>query len=248
MQFITKILSIVLCFVFYSFPAYAKTYINGIDASYPPFAYVNDQGKPDGLDIKAMDWIAKEMGFKVKHRAVTWSSVIDSLVSGEIDMVCSGMSITEERKRRVRFTDPYHEVANVFAVHKDSKLTVEEIYTTPIRLGIQRGTADYIAFEQGKFSNNYQYRLFFYSSAPLALDNLANKRIDAAAVDIFPAQDAINKNKDIKILDIYSDSDFFGVAVRRNAEDDKLYNLVNEGYKRLQKDPYWEELKRIYLH
>ena len=46
-------------------PASAKVYINGIDANFPPFAYVDKDGVPDGFDVKSVDWIAKEMGFTV---------------------------------------------------------------------------------------------------------------------------------------------------------------------------------------
>ena len=48
-----------------------KVYINGIDANFPPFAYVDKSGNPDGFDVKALDWIAKEMRFKVKHQPIS---------------------------------------------------------------------------------------------------------------------------------------------------------------------------------
>ena len=49
-----------------------KIYINGIDANYPPFSFINSKGEPDGFDIAAVNWIAKEMGFKVKHQPTQW--------------------------------------------------------------------------------------------------------------------------------------------------------------------------------
>ena len=56
-----------------------KVYINGIDANFPPFAYVDKSGNPDGFDVKALGWIAKEMGFKVKHQPMDWDGIIPSL-------------------------------------------------------------------------------------------------------------------------------------------------------------------------
>ena len=47
-----------------------KVYINGIDANFPPFSYVDQSNNPDGFDVKALDWIAREMDFKVKHKPV----------------------------------------------------------------------------------------------------------------------------------------------------------------------------------
>jgi len=56
-----------------------KVIINGIDANFPPFAYVDKNGNPDGFDVKSVDWIAKEMGFKVKHQPMDWDGIIPSL-------------------------------------------------------------------------------------------------------------------------------------------------------------------------
>ena len=62
-----------------------KTYINGIDANYPPFTFIDSKGEPDGLDIVAINWIAKEMGFKVKHMPIQWEAIIPTLKAGKID-------------------------------------------------------------------------------------------------------------------------------------------------------------------
>ena len=61
-------------------PAFSKekTYINGIDESFPPFAYMDNEGNPAGFDVDAMNWIAKKMGFKVEHRPMDWNTIIPS--------------------------------------------------------------------------------------------------------------------------------------------------------------------------
>lgn len=83
-----------------------KVYINGIDANYPPFSFIDKNGNPDGLDVKAVDWIAEEMGFKVKHQPTEWDAIIPSLKNKKIDMIASGMTVTEERKKRLIFPFP----------------------------------------------------------------------------------------------------------------------------------------------
>ncbi|MBW2596448.1 MAG: amino acid ABC transporter substrate-binding protein, partial [Deltaproteobacteria bacterium] len=88
-----------------------KVYINGIDANFPPFAYVDKNGVPDGFDVKSIDWIAKEMGFKVTHQPMDWDGIIPSLRAKKIDMVASGMSITDKRSEQVNFTTPYWKIA-----------------------------------------------------------------------------------------------------------------------------------------
>ena len=84
-----------------------KVYINGFDADYPPFSFVGKDGKPAGFDIDALDWIANEMGFKVKHQPTDWAAIVPTLNSKKIDVIASGMSITPERQAAVNFTEPY---------------------------------------------------------------------------------------------------------------------------------------------
>ena len=95
-----------------------KVYINGIDANFPPFAYVDKSGDPDGFDVKALDWIAKEMRFKVKHQPMDWDGIIPSLKAKKIDIVASGISITDERKKQVNFTIPYWKIKQVLVAKK----------------------------------------------------------------------------------------------------------------------------------
>ena len=82
--------------------AAGKHLINGIDANYPPFAYVDETGKPAGFDVDSMNWIAKKMGFTVEHKPMDWDGIIPALLAKKIDMVCSGMSISPERKELLR--------------------------------------------------------------------------------------------------------------------------------------------------
>ena len=60
--------------------ALKKGYINGIDANFPPFAYVDETGKPAGFDVDAIDWIAEKLGFTVKHQPMDWDGIIPGLL------------------------------------------------------------------------------------------------------------------------------------------------------------------------
>jgi len=225
--------------------AYAeKEYINGIDANFPPFAYVDKSGKPSGFDVDSVDWIAKKMGFKVKHQPMDWDGIIPNLVAKKIDLIASGMSITPEREQKVNFTTPYWEIKQVFVAKKDSGLTVEEAMKGGKSLGVQRGTteSEWLKDRIGKDGVNFQLR--YYDSAPLAIEDVLNGRIDAAAMDDAPAQDAAGK-KPIKIIGTFGMKDEkFGYAVRK--EDEELLKTLNEGLKQLMADPYWEELLKKY--
>ena len=223
-----------------------KTYINGIDPNYPPFAYIDEKtGKPAGFDVDSMDWIAKKMGFKVEHKAMAWDGIIPSLLAKQIDMIASGMSITDKRRAQVDFSNPYWQVYRVFLARKDSTITPQDILSKPVKLGVQRGTSEAEAIRTEKKEKGYTFELRAYDSAPLAVEDILNGRIDAALMDSLPANDAIAKGRDVKIIGTHGEQDNFGVAIRKG--DTELMKLVNEGYKLLMADPYWQELQKKYL-
>lgn len=226
---------------------FAKTYVNGIDPNYPPFAYVdNETGKPAGFDVDALDWIAKNMGFEVEHKPMQWDGIIPALNAKQIDMICSGMSVTPERAKVVQFSDPYWQVNRVFIVPADSTLTVDEILSKPIAVGVQRGTSEANAIKEEQQAKGYPFELRFYDSAPLAVEDLQNGRIQAALMDELPADDAISKGRKVKKAGVHGMPDDFGVAMRKDEKD--LRKLIDEGYKHLMADPYWQELQKKYLH
>jgi polar amino acid transport system substrate-binding protein len=241
-------LVLLLSFVLMTTPANTiakeKVYINGIDANFPPFAYVDKKGVPDGFDVKSMDWIANKMGFKVVHKPMDWDGIIPSLKTKKIDMIASGMSVTEDRKKQVNFTIPYWVIAQVLVVPKNSALTVDQILSKGNKVGVQRGTTEAKWIKANLIKQGKNFKLIEYDSAPLAVEDVLNGRIVAAAMDDAPAKDAARK-KPVKIVGTFGmPSEDFAYAVRK--EDKKLLQALNEGLKELMASPYWEELKEKY--
>ena len=220
-------------------------FVNGIDANFPPFAYVDKDGKPAGFDVESMDWIAAKMGFTVEHKPMDWDTIIPSLNTNKIDMVCSGMSITEERAKEVNFSNPYWVMQPVVSVGKDSKLTMDKVHTGKIKFGIQRGTSEADWLEQNKDKNGWNMEIVYYDTQPLAIEDLLNGRVDAVGTDEAPAKDAIAHGKEIKIIGVFAEVTKFGVAVRKS--DAKLLEDINKGYELLMADPYWKELQDKYF-
>ncbi len=222
-----------------------KHYVNGIDANYPPFGYMDKTGKPAGFDVESMDWIAKKMGFTVEHKPIAWDGIIPALLGQQIDMIASGMSITPDRSKVVTFSAPYWEVSRVFIVGKDSKLTPKDILSQKIKIGVQRGTSEASDMQKEQKEKNYPFEMVNYESSPLIVEDLLNGRIQAGLMDKLPADDAIAKGKAVKIAGVHGKPDKFGVAVRN--QDKELLSMINEGYKLLMADPHWNVLKKKYL-
>ncbi|PIE69249.1 MAG: amino acid ABC transporter substrate-binding protein [Deltaproteobacteria bacterium] len=220
------------------------TIINGIDANFPPFAYIDKTGKPSGFDVECMDIIAKKLGMKVEHKPIEWDGIITALMTKKIDMVASGMSITEERAKKVSFTLPYWVIKQVFVTKKDSSLTVNDVLTGKKKLGVQQGTSEAKWLKEEAAKQGWNFTLRYYNSAPISLEDVLNGRIDAAAMDDAPAKDAVAK-KEVKIIGTFGMHDEeFGYAVRK--DDKELLDKVNAELKALMGSPKWNELVKKY--
>jgi polar amino acid transport system substrate-binding protein len=214
--------------------------INGIDANFPPFAYIDKTGKPAGFDVEAMEWVAKDLGLEVEHMPIDWDGIITSLLTKKIDIIASGMSITEDRLKKVDFTIPYWNINQVMVVKKDSTITMNELMKGNNKIGVQQGTTEAKWLKDESEPRAWNFKLSYYSSSPLAVEDVLNGRIVAAAMDDAPAHDAVSK-KAVKILGNFGmHPEDFGYAVRK--DDTDLLKKVNASLEKLMATPHWEEL------
>lgn len=223
-----------------------KVYVNGFDANFPPFTYVDQSGNPDGFDIKALDWIAKEMDFRVRHQPVDWDDIVPSLRRKKIDIIASGMGITDERRKEVNFTIAYWKIKHVLVAKKEAKITAEKALVEGSKIGAQRGTREAAWIEENLIRMaKKKFELLQYDSVSLAIEEVLSGQIVAAAMEDAPALEAAMK-RPVKILGGFGMSDKdYGYAVRK--EDAALLKKLNEGLKRLMQSPYWVELKKTYI-
>ena len=222
----------------------AEKLVNGIDANFPPFAYIDKTGQPGGFDVDAMNWIAKEIGVEVTHQPIEWDGIITSLLTKKIDIIASGMSITKERAQQVAFSRPYWVIKQVMVSKKGSPLTIDGILTGKKTIGVQQGTSEAKWLKEEAAKKGWNFELRYYSSSPLAVEDVLNGRIDAAAMDDAPAKDAASK-KEIQIVGTFGMPDEqFGYAVRK--EDTQLLEKVNKALSKLMATPEWTAMIEKY--
>ncbi|NYT06360.1 MAG: amino acid ABC transporter substrate-binding protein [Methanomicrobiales archaeon] len=216
-------------------------YIVGVDGEYPPYTYIDKEGKFHGLDVDSIRWIAEKKGFDVEIQAIAWDGIIPALNAGKIDMVYSGMTITDERKEKVSFSIPYMIINQSFAVHDESEVTLDDIMAGNAVIGAQRGTTGAFWVEENLVETGLmpEENLKLYDNFPLVVTDLGNKRIDASIYDRPPHMKAI-EGKPLHIIgEIYTGEEY-GVAIRK--EDTALLATINDGLTMLMNDPYWDEL------
>lgn len=214
--------------------------VNGIDANYPPFAFIAENGQAQGFDIDMINWIAQKKGLAVNHQPFDWSSIVTNLKDKKLDLIASGLSVTAERAEQVAFSNPYWRIKQVVVVKNDSALTLQDVLSGGKNIGIQSGTSDYAAMERTNGQDGRKYTLTTFESAELAIQDVINGRVDAAVMNDTKADEFL-KQFPVKALGLAGipDEDY-AVAVNKDSAD--LLKTINEGIAEIQKDPIWPEL------
>lgn len=223
----------------------AKKYVCGIDGDYPPYSFMGADGKPTGFDVESLQWIAGEMGFEIEIQPIAWDGIIPALLAKKIDMVYSGMTASEERRKVVDFSNVYWEIDQAVAVKEDSKLTMDDILAGKAIVGTQRGCTAAIWLEDNLVKKGIMKKenLRLYDNFPIAAKDLEIGRVEAAMMDDMIVIGAI-KGKPLKVVGTIKTGEEYAIAVRK--EDKDLKDTLNEGLKRLMASPKWEELKQKY--
>ena len=90
----------------------------GVEGANPPFSWTTADGKLEGFDIDIARALAKAMGADVKLVAQDWDGIIPALLARKYDAIIASMSITEERKKKVAFTNKYYNTPAKFVCKK----------------------------------------------------------------------------------------------------------------------------------
>jgi polar amino acid transport system substrate-binding protein len=206
---------------------------------------MDSDGKPTGFDVESVQWIANEMGFEVEIRPTAWDGIIPALLAKRIDMVYSGMTANDERKKVVDFSTVYWEIDQAIAVKNESTATFEDFMAGKLAVGTQRGctAAEWIEDNLVKKDVLAADKFRLYDSFPAAVMDLEIGRVETAMMDDMIVLGAI-KGKPLKIIGTIKTGEEYAVAIRK--EDTELKKMINEGLSRLMASPKWEELKAKY--
>jgi len=160
-------------------------------------------------------------------------------------MVYSGMTITEERKAKVNFSDTYWIVQQMVVSKEGSPITLDEVQAGKVRIGTQRGCTAAIWVEDNLVNTSLMpaENLKQYDNTPLAVEDLIAGRIDAVMYDSTVMNDII-AGKPVQKLGMIETNEEFGIAVRK--EDSELLEKLNAGLANLKASPDWQALIEKY--
>ena len=114
-------------------PPPAKVYAVGTDAAYAPFELQNEKGEIVGFTVDVLSAAAAKAGVDIKFVNTPWEGIFNSLAGGERDLLASSITITDERKQTMDFTDSYFDAVQLIAVKGSSKISTFERTCVPAR-------------------------------------------------------------------------------------------------------------------
>ena len=109
--------------------AQGKTLNVGCEGAFAPFTYIDDQGNITGFDIDLIKVIGEDLGYEVKINVLPFDGLIPSLKLGNIDLIISGFTISEERAKQVDFSDPYYLCGMSYVIEKKNAKKYEISYS-----------------------------------------------------------------------------------------------------------------------
>ena len=217
--------------------ARAGQIIVGTNAEFMPFEYTDDQNNIIGYDIDIIKAIGNAVGLEVSISNQAFDTLIEALESGRIDAVISGMTITDARRQRVDFSEPYYNAAQVIVVTGNTKgiETIEDIKGKLI--GVQLGTTGAIMAEEAMGENNPDLKQFRKYNE--VFSELRLGRIDAIVVDLPVAEAYIKQFPTLKISSAPMSEEQYGIPVKKGSP---LLQQINEGLKKIRASGEYDEL------
>lgn len=214
----------------------------GSEGAYPPFNNLTASGELTGFDIDIARAICEEMKVECEFITQDWDGIIPALQAGRFDAIVASMSITDERKQQVDFTDPYYTNSLVFIAPKDSDVLPENVDGKTI--GVQEGTIAAI-YAQDTFKNS---TVSGYPSQLEAYADLSNGRVDAVLGDFGVQYDWLQTDDGACCEfkgDAFAGDDKIAIAVRKG--ETELTTKMNAAIAAIRENGKYAEINAKYF-
>lgn len=212
---------------------------------YPPFEFLiseNGQSKIVGFDIELAKEIAKKIGVELEIKQMDFDALIPALKSGQVDMVITGMSPNEERKKSVDFSDIYFEGKNAVLVEeKNAKNFTDEQSLKDKKIGVQKGSTQEVYVKDVLKKTDYKSLI----SIPDLVMDMKNNNIDAIILNDKVAKLNEGKYSNIKAVSLKlsneGDEEKMAVAVKKGNNKEFL-EQINSVIKELNENKKFDKM------
>lgn len=215
------------------------------EGAYPPFNMKNTRGELVGFDVDIARALCDQMKADCEIVGQDWDGIIPGLMAKKYDAIIASMSITDERKRKVDFSDPYYSNYLRFIAKRGSTLEASKSGLKGKKLGAQRATISAQHLE-----DNYRKSAMVkvYDTQDATFLDLKAGRLDAVLVDAYPGYDWLKKPENSgfdHIGDTIDINDKIGIALRKG--DKALANKFNAALKAILKNGTYKGINNNYF-
>jgi len=202
--------------------------IMSTNASFPPYEMVADDGSFEGIDVEVADAIAKKLGLELEVDDMDFDAALLAVQQNKSDIVMAGVTVTEDRKLVMNFSDSYATGVQVVIVKEGSDVTLDNLGDKMI--GTQRGTTGNI-YTTSDYGEDH---VTAYDNGASAVQALLNGQVDCVVIDSAPAQAYVDANPGLTILDTEYVTEHYAIGV--NKDNTSLLDAINGALAELTAD------------
>ena len=210
------------------------------NAAFPPYEMTTDTGAFEGIDVDTAQAIAEKLGLELQIDDMDFDAALLSVQQGKADIVMAGVTVTDERKAVMDFSDSYATGIQSIIVPEGSDIATPDDLAGK-KIGTQRGTTGYIYCSDDFGDEN----VVAYDDGLTAVQALNNGQVDAVVIDNAPATEYVAANPGLKVLDTsYAEEDYaIGMAKGSALED-----AVNKALEELKADGTLQAIVDKYIN
>ena len=199
------------------------------NATFPPYEMTTDNGTIEGIDVETAQAIADKLGLELQVDDMDFDAALLSVQQGKADIAMAGITVTDERKAVMAFSDSYATGIQSVIVPEGSDIATADDLAGK-KIGTQRGTTGYL-YCSDDFGED---AVVAYDNGLTAVQALNNGQVDAVVIDNEPAKAYVESNPGLKILDTsYAEEDY---AIGMNKDNTALLDAVNAALEELKAD------------
>jgi len=206
----------------------------GSDINFAPFEFIED-GEEKGFDVDLMNAIAERLGLEVEYVNTSFDTIFTQLAAGEFDAIVSAITITDERKQTIAFSDPYFQANQALVATKGSGIeSVDDLDGKD--LGTQAGTTG-LDYAKEHFTGA---TIKEFQDAPAGFTALSAGQVDAMFIDVPVAVEQVKNNDDLALVEEVSTNEEYGIGVQQDSE--ALLEAINGALEEIIADGGYAEI------
>ena len=214
---------------------YEGELIMATNATFPPYESV-ENGEYEGIDVEIAGKIAEELNLELVIEDVEFGSIIAGVESGKYDMGMAGMTVTDERKESVNFSETYAVAVQSVIVPAGSDIKSIDDISADTKIGVQQDTTGDI-YATDDYGDEAIVR---YKAGPDAVQALASGKVDCVIIDKEPAKAYVAANDGLELLESAYAEEEYAICVAKG--NDELLEKINTALTKLKSDGTIDEI------